>query len=73
MADLIRRFESVWKAGRAAIAAADSSTWGQVEQMPHVTGVATKLGSLMFSPLHLQIHSGQIGLLRRSLELPPIR
>ncbi|MEZ6087469.1 MAG: DinB family protein [Pirellulaceae bacterium] len=32
-----------------------------------------KLGAILFCPLHEQIHSGQIGLLRRLLGLDPIR
>lgn len=32
-----------------------------------------KLGAILFCPLHEQIHSGQIGLLRRALGLAPIR
>jgi hypothetical protein len=32
-----------------------------------------KLGAVLFCPLHEQIHSGQIGLIRRCLGLPPIR
>jgi hypothetical protein len=33
----------------------------------------TKLGAILFCPLHEQIHSGQIGLIRRALGLAPIR
>lgn len=33
----------------------------------------TKLGALMFCPLHEMMHAGQIGLLRRLLGKPPIR
>jgi len=32
-----------------------------------------KLGAILFCPLHEQIHSGQIGLIRRALGLPPVR
>jgi len=40
--------------------------------MPYTAWPIT-LGAIMFCPLHEQIHAGQIGLLRRSLGLPPIR
>lgn len=33
----------------------------------------SKLGCLLFCPLHEQIHSGQIGILRRALGLEPVR
>lgn len=32
-----------------------------------------KLGAILFCPLHEQIHAGQIGLIRRSLGLSPVR
>lgn len=32
-----------------------------------------KLGAILFCPLHEQIHSGQIGLIRRALGLAPVR
>jgi len=32
-----------------------------------------KLGAILFCPMHEQIHAGQIGLLRRALELEPVR
>jgi hypothetical protein len=31
------------------------------------------LGAILFCPLHEQIHSGQIGLIRRGLGLPSVR
>jgi hypothetical protein len=33
----------------------------------------TKLGAILFCPLHEQIHAGQIGMLRRGLGLEPVR
>ena len=41
-------------------------------EMPY-TGPATKLGALLFCPLHEMIHAGQIGLLRRLLGKAPVR
>lgn len=32
-----------------------------------------KLGAIMFCPMHEQIHAGQIGLLRRAMDLSPVR
>jgi hypothetical protein len=40
--------------------------------MPYA-GYPTKLGALLFCPLHEMIHAGQIGLLRRLMGKPPIR
>jgi signal peptidase I len=34
---------------------------------------ATKLGALLFCPAHEMLHAGQIGLLRRLLDKPPLR
>lgn len=39
---------------------------------PPYTAYPIKLGSILFCPLHEALHSGQIGLLRRALGLPPI-
>jgi hypothetical protein len=41
-------------------------------EMPYA-GPATKLGAMMFCPLHEGIHQGQIGILRRMLGKPPLR
>jgi DinB superfamily len=40
--------------------------------MPYVA-YPTKLGALLFSPLHESIHAGQIGLIRRAHGLEPLR
>jgi hypothetical protein len=40
--------------------------------MPYA-GYPTKLGALLFCPLHEMIHAGQIGILRRLLGKPPVR
>lgn len=41
-------------------------------EMPYA-GPATKLGALLFCPLHEMIHAGQIGVLRRLLGKAPVR
>ncbi len=41
-------------------------------EMPFA-GYPCKLGAVLFCPLHEMLHAGQIGLLRRSLGLSPIR
>lgn len=41
-------------------------------EMPYA-GPATKLGALLFCPLHEMIHAGQIGILRRLLGKAPVR
>ena len=37
------------------------------------TAWPNKLGAIMFCPLHEQLHAGQIGIIRRSLGLAPLR
>ena len=37
------------------------------------TAWPNKLGAIMFCPLHEQLHAGQIGIIRRSLGLDPLR
>lgn len=41
-------------------------------EMPYAV-YPTKLGAILFCPLHEHIHAGQIGLLRRALGLEPVR
>ena len=44
------------------------------ESLPEPTAVFdTKLGSLLFCSAHEMMHAGQIGLLRRSLGMSPLR
>lgn len=44
----------------------------EATEMPYA-GPPTRLGAMMFCPLHEGIHQGQIGLLRRLLGKPPLR
>jgi hypothetical protein len=41
-------------------------------EMPYAVE-PTKLGSLLFCPLHEMLHAGQMGLVRRLLRKPPVR
>ncbi len=50
----------------------DPSVLLEPVDMPYAA-FPVKLGAIMFCPMHEQIHSGQIGLLRRALGLAPVR
>ncbi len=64
----------------SAIHAESCDTCGQIGyqvlmetiDMPYAA-YPNKLGALLFCPLHESIHIGQIGLIRRSLGLDPLR
>ena len=54
------------------VAGLGAETLKEPTDMPYA-GFPVKLGALLFCPLHESIHAGQIGLLRRSHGLEPIR
>ena len=70
--ELLDRLKRVWQTANDELPPTDLSVLSEPEGMPYAA-YPTKLGALMFSPLHLQIHAGQIGLIRRGLGLEPIR
>jgi hypothetical protein len=70
--ELLERMDKVHNLALAELASLDPTILLDPVDMPY-TAYPAKLGAILFCPLHEQIHSGQIGLLRRALNLPSIR
>lgn len=70
--ELVARFDEVYRQAIAGLQDLDSNVLLETVEMPYA-GYPTKLGAILFCPLHEQIHAGQIGLIRRMLGLPSIR
>jgi hypothetical protein len=70
--DLLARLQKIHEQAYAELSAADPEPLLDPIDMPFAV-YPNKLGAILFSPLHEQVHSGQIGLIRRGLGLPPIR
>lgn len=71
-AELLERLAEVHRRSIEEINKTSAETLMEPVDMPYAA-YPTKLGAVMFCPLHEQIHAGQIGLIRRSLGLDPIR
>jgi hypothetical protein len=70
-ADLLSRLQTIHRQAYTELAAADPASLLEPIDMPYAV-YPCKLGAILFAPLHEQIHSGQIGLIRRSLGLVSI-
>ena len=70
--ELVERLNRVYQLAKAELAEIDSETLLESVDMPFAA-YPTKLGAILFCPLHEHIHAGQIGVLRRALGLEPIR
>lgn len=70
--DLVARLDQVWSTAKKELPPADLESLLDPVEMPFAA-YPNKLGCLMFAPLHMQIHAGQIGLVRRGLGLEPVR
>lgn len=70
--DLLARLNRVHELAMSELEVIDPAVLLKPADMPYAAWPIT-LGAIMFCPLHEQIHAGQIGLLRRSLGLPPVR
>lgn len=70
--ELLERLAEVHRQSMAEIEQVDGAALLEPVEMPYAV-YPVKLGAVMFSPLHEQIHAGQIGLLRRLLKLEPVR
>lgn len=70
--ELMQRFNRVFLTGLDELAAVDPDVLLEPVDMPYAA-YPIKLGAILFCPLHEQIHSGQIGLLRRAAGLDPVR
>lgn len=71
-AELLERLAQVHERAINELSEIDPEVLLEPADMPY-TAFPIKLGAILFCPLHEQIHSGQIGLLRRALGLESIR
>ena len=70
--ELIDRLNRVSQLGLAELESVSSDVLLEPVEMPYAV-YPTKLGAILFCPMHEQIHAGQIGILRRALGLDPVR
>ncbi len=69
---MLERFAKIHAEGLSELRSVPLAKLNEPCEMPYA-GPATILGSVMFAPMHEMIHAGQIGMLRRSLGLQPVR
>jgi hypothetical protein len=70
--ELLRRLGEVFELGLQELSDVTPEVLLEPVEMPYAA-YPIKLGAILFCPLHEHIHAGQIGLVRRSLGLEPIR
>jgi len=70
--ELFERLQRVHELAMTELKNVDSAVLLESVDMPYAV-YPTKLGAILFCPMHEQIHAGQIGLLRRALGLEPVR
>ena len=70
--ELTDRMDRVLATAEAELPATDPAIFTQPVDQPYA-GYPTKLGAVLFAPLHEHIHAGQIGVIRRGLGLDPVR
>lgn len=70
-AELLERLRTIHAQSLSELRAADPARLLDPIDPPYAL-YPTKLGAVLFCPLHEQLHGGQIGLLRRLLGLAPI-
>jgi hypothetical protein len=70
--ELVDKMAEVHRRAMDEVSRIDSQVLLEAVEMPYAS-YPIKLGAILFCPLHEHIHAGQIGLLRRSLGLEPIR
>ena len=70
--ELLERLAEVHQRSLTEIATVTTEVLMEPVEMPYAA-YPNKLGAILFCPLHEQIHAGQIGVIRRSLGLEPIR
>ena len=71
-AELLDKFQTVYQQAQSELAGLDPAVLAEPIDMPYAA-YPTKLGAILFCPLHEHTHAGQIGVIRRALELDPIR
>ena len=70
--ELIEKLATIHELALGELAAVDPANLLEPIGQPYAA-YPTKLGAILFCPLHEQIHAGQIGLIRRALGLEPVR
>ena len=70
--ELIQKLAAVHDQALGVLANVDPAVLLEPIEEPYAA-FPIKLGGILFCPLHEQIHCGQIGLIRRSLGLDPVR
>lgn len=70
--ELLDRLNQVHERALNELASLDPAVLLEPSDMPYAA-YPTKLGAVLFCPLHEQIHCGQIGLLRRAFKLESVR
>lgn len=70
--ELLDRLNRVFALGMGVLDSLDAKVLLEPVDLPYAA-YPTKLGAILFCPMHEQIHAGQIGVLRRALGLEPVR
>lgn len=70
--EFLDRMARVHELAMGELAEVTAETLLEPVQMPFAA-YPVKLGAILFCPLHEHIHAGQIGLLRRAMNLEPVR
>ncbi|MEM6363143.1 MAG: DinB family protein [Planctomycetota bacterium] len=70
--ELMDKLHEVSQQSLAEVMATDPEVWLEPVEMPYAV-YPCKLGAICFSPLHEQLHAGQIGGIRRGLGLEILR
>lgn len=70
--ELIEKLDRVHQISAAELSEIDPQVLLEPVEMPYAA-FPIKLGAVLFCPLHEHIHAGQIGSLRRSFGLDPVR
>lgn len=70
--ELSDRMATVYQQSMEVLQSVDVETLLEPIEMPFAV-YPVKLGAVLFCPLHEHIHAGQIGTIRRALDLKPVR
>lgn len=70
--ELLERLQRVHELAMAELNQIDPAVLLEEVDMPYAA-YPTKLGAILFCPMHEQIHAGQVGLLRRAFGLASVR
>ena len=71
-AQLLTRMSDVYQCAMSELDAIDPSLLNESIERPYAA-YPTKLGAILFCPIHEMLHAGQIGVIRRGLGLTPLR